>query len=77
MTIYHRELHSATKGVAITADQDFPVCRAVNCDSAGSATVTWADGGTSTHYFSLGDNPIQITRVASAGKTAGNLEALY
>jgi len=66
----------AVKGVAITPATPFTACRAVNCDSAGSATVTWFDGTTSTYYFELGNNPISIKNVA-AGGSQGNLVALY
>lgn len=74
--IINKSVSAATKGVAIVDDTNFPATRAVNCDEAGAATVTWSDGGTSSYYFIAGNNPISITRVASGG-AAGAMVALY
>jgi hypothetical protein len=67
----------ANRGVAIVMDTPFAECRAVNCATAGSATVTWPDNTTSTFYFTQGTNPISIINVASSGATAATLVALY
>lgn len=74
--IINKSTSAATKGVVIELDTDFPPTRSVNCDEAGTSTVTWSDGGTSPYYFIPGPNPISITRVASGG-AAGNLVGLY
>lgn len=74
--IINKSISAATKGIALSADTAFPPTRAVNCDSAGTATVTWSDGGTSSYYFRAGDNPVSITQFASGG-SAGNLVGLY
>lgn len=67
----------ATKGVAVLADVAFDCCRALNVTTAGAATVTWADGGTSAIYLTQGYNPIAVTLVASAGLGAATIVALY
>jgi hypothetical protein len=72
----NKNLNTATKGVAIVADTPFAPCVAVNCGTAGISTVTWLDDSTSTYYFGLGINPIQIKLVASGG-AASDLVALY
>ncbi len=71
-----RNIASASGGKAIVADVSFDGCRAVNCATAGSSTVTWIDGSSTTYYFTQGINPIQITLVASGGAASG-LVALY
>ncbi len=72
----NKTTHSATKGVAIADSTDFQPCFAVNCASAGALTVTWLDNTTSSYYFTLGINYVQIQRVG-AGAAAAGLIALY
>jgi hypothetical protein len=71
------EVRSATGGKLITPGTPFNVCRAVNCAAEGAGTVTWADGSSTTYFFTAGTtNPIQITNVAGGG-AHGTLVALY
>jgi hypothetical protein len=73
-----RNINSPSDGLEITPGTPFPACVAVNCASAGSGTVTWAGTGrTTTFYFTLGNNALQITNVSADGLTADGLVALY
>jgi hypothetical protein len=72
----NRNINCATKGIAIADSVAFAPCAAVNCATAGSLTVTWLDGQTSTYYFMQGINPVQLQMVG-AGAAAAGLVALY
>ncbi len=72
----NKSLNSATKGVAIADSTAFQPCVAVNAAVAGALTVTWLDDTTSSYYFVLGVNPIQI-KMVGAGAAAASLVALY
>lgn len=74
--IVHKNLNTATKGVAIADSVAFPQCVAVNAATAGSLTVTWPDDSTTAYYFVQGLNPIQI-KMVGAGAAAAGLVALY
>ncbi len=72
-----RNTNSPSGGKAITPGTPFDACVGVNCfTTAGVSTVTWLDGSTSTFYFNLGNNALQITNIAAGGTSAGFL-ALY
>lgn len=76
--INKREVNSPGIGRAITPGTPFKACIGVNCyTTAGVGTVTWLDGSTSSYYFQLGNNDLQITNVASGGLAAAGLTALY
>lgn len=72
----NKSLNTSTKGVAVTPDTPFAPCFAVNAAVAGASTVTWLDGTTSSYYFVVGNNPIQIQNIASGGTSSGFV-ALY
>jgi hypothetical protein len=72
-----RYTHAFSKGVAIVPGTPFRPCQGVNVTTAGTGTVTWLDGTTSTFYFPVGNSEIQITNVAAAGLSAATLVALY
>ena len=72
-----RNINPATGGKDIVLGTPFNCCIAVNCGTAGTNTVTWADGSTSLFTFIVGSaNPCQITNVAADG-AADDLVALY
>jgi hypothetical protein len=76
-SLFGTGIGTATKGVAITPGTPFTLCRAVNVETAGHGTVTWADATTSPYYFTQGSNALAITNVAASGLTAATLVALY
>jgi hypothetical protein len=72
------DVSGARKIVALSASATaFPVCRAVNVGTGGTATIMDADGNTITDYiFTAGYNPVQIQKLTALG-TAANVWALY
>lgn len=71
------QIYPGTGGKVITPDTPFNLCRAVNCATAGLATVTFQDGSVAPVYLVQGWNPCSITNVASADLAAADLVAIY
>lgn len=72
----NRNVNGPVAGRVITPDTPFNACVGVNCAVAGASTVTWLDGSTSSFYFVVGNNALQITNIASGGASSGFI-ALY
>jgi hypothetical protein len=69
---------AAKKIVALSASADeFPVCRGLLVGTAGTATVTDAEGNSISNIpLQAGYNPIQIKKLTALG-TASGVYALY
>lgn len=68
---------SATKVVAVTPDTPFTLCRALNVQTAGVATITFEDNTTCEVYLISGWNPVSCKNVSASELTAGGIGACY
>lgn len=67
--------HLWEKTVAVTTNVEFELCRGLTAQTAGTATLTYADDTTDTVYLVQGFNPYICKKVVLV--TAANVSAGY